>query len=90
MWLTVFVSSFILDTIAHIGITGGYVSQQLAGVLKPMSQVNFLPLLLEYIIITTGIVYFLTQTNANSKPLSYSAKLGGYYWLNGLWNLRTD
>ncbi len=77
LWITVFVTSFILDLIAHIGITGGFEAKELIGVIKPMESVNFLPLIFEYVILSTGITYFLMETNAFKKSLSYSAFVGG-------------
>jgi len=76
MWLTVFISSLVIDSIGHIVITGAYVSSLLVGVLKPMSEINPLPIMVEYLLASVGIVYFLKQTNASSKPVSYAAFQG--------------
>ncbi len=75
-WLTVFISSLVLDSIGHIVIAGNYVSKLLEGAIKPMTEVNPMPVMLEYLLTSVGIVYFLKQTNASSKPVSYAAFQG--------------
>ncbi len=75
-WLTVFLSSLILDSIGHLVIANGYITKQVAEVLKPMTEINPLPIMIEYLLVSVGIVYFLKQTNASQKPLSYAATQG--------------
>lgn len=92
VWIVVFIASFVLDSIAHIGLTGDYVMKELAGALKAVEDVNFLPLMAEYIIITTGIVYLLKETDAMKKPVSYAAQIGALiglmvYGIYGLINV---
>lgn len=75
-WLTVFISSLVLDSIGHIVIAGNYLSSLLEGAVKPMTEVNPMPIFIEYALASIGIVYFLKQTNAQSKPISYAAFQG--------------
>ena len=74
--VTFFITSFIIDSILHLGVTNGIAEKELAGALKPTSEINFLPLIVEYLIVAAGIIYFMRETNAYSKPVFYSALIG--------------
>lgn len=75
-WLVTAVGYFVIDLVARMFILGPLAQSELSGVIRGMSDINKTPLMLEYILIPTVIVYLLLQTPATKNPKSYAFKLG--------------
>lgn len=75
-WLVTAVGYFVIDLVARMFILGPLAQSELSGVIRGMSDINKTPLMLEYVLIPTVIVYLLLQTPATKNPKSYAFKLG--------------
>jgi uncharacterized membrane protein len=75
-WAVTAISYFIIDLILRMGILGPIVSTEMAGITRPMNEVNMPILMLEYIFLPAIIIYLLLQTPALKNPKSYAFKIG--------------
>lgn len=75
-WLVTAISYFVIDLVARMFILGPLAASEMAGITRSMTEVNMPVLMLEYIFIPAGIIYFLLQTPALKNPNSYAFKLG--------------
>lgn len=75
-WLATAISYFVIDLVVRMFILGPLAQGEVAGIMRSMSTVNGLPLMLEYVLVPLVILYFVVQTKASQKPLSYSGQMG--------------
>lgn len=75
-WGVTAVSYFVIDLIVRMVILGPLSASEMAGITRPMNEVNMPVLMLEYIFLPAVIIYLLLQTPALKSAKSYSFKLG--------------
>lgn len=75
-WIVTALAYFVIDLVVRMFVLGPLAQGEVAGIMRPMSSVNGLPLLLEYLLVPSVILYFVVQTKAFQKPLSYSGQVG--------------
>lgn len=75
-WLFTAVSYFVIDLIARMVVLGPLAASEMVGVTRSMNDVNKAPLMLEYLLLPTVLIYLLLQTPALKNSKSYALKLG--------------
>lgn len=70
------VAYFAVDLLVRMIVLGPLSQAATVGITRPMPEVNMQVLMLEYVLVPVVLLYFALQTAAQSKPLSYSLKLG--------------
>lgn len=75
-FLVTAVSYFVIDLIARMVILGPLSASDMAGITRPMTDVNKVPLMLEYLLLPAALIYFLVATGVFKKEKSSSFKFG--------------
>jgi uncharacterized membrane protein len=75
-WGATAVFYFVIDLVVRMVVLGPLSVSEMAGITRPMSEVNMSVLMLEYIFLPAIIIYLLLQTTALKSPKKYAFKLG--------------
>lgn len=75
-WLVTAVSYFVIDLIARGFILAPIFQSATNGIIRGMSDIDKTPLMLEYVLVPTILIYILLQTPALKSPKSYAFKFG--------------
>ncbi|HSW47674.1 MAG TPA: DUF2177 family protein [Candidatus Saccharimonadales bacterium] len=75
-WIVTAVSYFVIDLIARGFILAPVFQSSTNGIIRSMSNVDKTPLMLEYVLMPTILIYILLQTPALKNPKSYAFKFG--------------
>lgn len=75
-WLVTAVSYFVIDLIARGFILSPVFKSATNGIIKGMNGIDKTPLMIEYVLMPTILIYILLQTPALKNPKSYAFKFG--------------
>ncbi len=75
-WGVTAIAYFVIDLIVRMAVLGPLAASEMAGITKPMNEVNMPVLMLEYIFLPAIVIYLLLQTPAAKSPKSYAFKFG--------------